>query len=98
MKVIWTPRAQQRLWEIHDYIASDQPGNAQRWVSRVLDRGEQIRDQPRSGRVVPEYHRETIREIFEGHYRIIYRIRSQQVDVITVRHGTRPLPSNVRDL
>lgn len=66
MKVIWTPRAQQRLQEIHDYIARDQPDNAVRWVARVLDRGEQIGDQPRSGRIVPEYQREAIREVFAG--------------------------------
>jgi len=98
MKVIWTPRAQQRLQEIHDYIAKDQPGNAERWVARVLDRGEQIGEQPRSGRVVPEYRRETLREVFEGDYRIIYRIRSRQVDVLTVRHGARMLPKITRRL
>lgn len=98
MKVIWTPRAQQRLQEIHDYIAQDQPGNAARWISGALDRGEQIASQPPSGRIVPEYQRETVREIFEGAYRIIYRIRSQQVDVLTVRHGARLLPKRTRNL
>ena len=98
MKVIWTPRAQRRLQEIHEHIASDQPGNALNWVSRVLDRSDQIGGQPRSGRIVPEYQRETIREVFEGDYRIIYRIRSQQVDVLTVRHRARLLPGTTRRL
>lgn len=98
MKVIWTPRAQQRLQEIRDYIARDQPDNAIRWVARVLDRGEQIGDQPRSGRIVPEYQREAIREVFMGDYRIIYRIRSQQLDVLTVRHGAQTLPKATRQL
>lgn len=96
MRVIWTPRAQQRLQEIHDYIAQDQPANARRWIERILMRGEQLGEQPRSGRVVPEYQRETIREIFEGDYRIIYRIRSQQVDVLTVRHGAQQLSPRSR--
>jgi toxin ParE1/3/4 len=96
MRVVWTPRAQRRLQEIHEYIAQDQPVNAARWMARVLDRGEQIGEQPRSGRIVPEYQRETIREVFEGNYRIIYRIRSQQVDVLTVRHGARRLPPQRR--
>lgn len=93
MKVVWTARARSRLQEIHDRIALDQPVNAARWTGRVLERGEQIGDQPRSGRMVPEYGRETIREVFEGAYRIVYRIRSQRVDVITVHHGARRLPS-----
>lgn len=96
MKVIWTPRAQQRLQELHDYIAEDQPINATRFVERLLSRGEQIGDQPRSGRVVPEYQRETIREVLEGDYRLIYRIRSQQVDVLSVRHGAQRLPPQKR--
>lgn len=96
MKVIWTPRAQQRLQELYDHIAQDQPINADRWIVRMLDRGEQIGDQPRSGRIVPEDQRDTVREIFEGDYRIIYRIRSQQIDVLSVRHGAQRLPSQRR--
>ncbi len=96
MKVVWTERAKRRLQDIHDYIANDQPVNATRFIARLLARGEQIGDQPRSGRVVPEYQRETIREVFEGDYRIVYRIRSQRVDVITVHHGAQRLPAQRR--
>lgn len=96
MKLIWTPRAQQRLREIYDHIASDQPVNATRFIKRILARGDQIADQPRAGRIVPEYQRETIREIFEGDYRILYRIRSQSVDVLSVRHGAQRLPPQRR--
>lgn len=71
MRVIWTPRAQLRIRSIHDHIAKGSPQNASAWVGRVLDREDQIGTQPRSGRKVPEFHRETIREVFEGDYRII---------------------------
>ena len=98
MKLIWTPRSQRRLQEIHDHIAQDQPAHALQWVARILDRSDQMGEHPRSGRIVPEYQRDTIREIFEGDYRIIYRIRSQQVDVLTVRHGARLLPGATRQL
>jgi plasmid stabilization system protein ParE len=98
MKVVWTARARRHLQEIHDHIAQDQPGNAARFVAHLLERGEQIGDQPRSGRIVPEYQRETIREVLEGDYRIVYRIRSQRVDVLTVRHGARLLPTRTRNL
>ena len=96
MKVVWTPRAQRRLRQIHDYIALDQPQNAVTWIERLLNRGEQIADQPRSGRVVPEYQLDTIREVFEGAYRIIYRVRAHQIDVLTIRHGAQPLPGQNR--
>ncbi len=96
MNVVWTARARRRLQEIHDHIAQDQPLNAARWIGHVLDRGEQIGAQPRSGRMVPEYQHETVREIFEGDYRLVYRIRNQRVDVLTIHHGARPLPARRR--
>lgn len=98
MKVIWTPRAQLRIQEIHDHIALDQPGNAVRWVSQILGRGEQIGSQPRSGRIVPEYQRDDIREIFEGSYRIVYRILAERIDVLTVRHQARRMPARTGNL
>jgi toxin ParE1/3/4 len=98
VKVVWTPRAQRRLQELHDYIAEDQPTNAVRWIARVLLRGEQLGDHPLSGRIVPEYQRDSVREVFEGDYRIIYRVRSQQVDVLSVRHGAQSLPASQKKL
>ncbi|WP_370299414.1 type II toxin-antitoxin system RelE/ParE family toxin [Abyssibacter sp.] len=98
MKVIWTPRAQLRLQQVVDHIAEDQPVNAKRWVRAILARGEQIASQPRSGRQVREYADVHVREVIEGNYRIIYRLRPSQIDVLTVRHAARPLPRHRRDL
>jgi plasmid stabilization system protein ParE len=46
---------------------------------------------PRSGRIVPELGIENIREILVGSYRIIYRIRYDDVHLLTVHHGARLL-------
>ena len=46
---------------------------------------------PRLGRVVPEIDREDIREIILGKYRIIYHIIAEEVEIITIHHGARPL-------
>jgi toxin ParE1/3/4 len=40
-----------------------------------------------SGRRVPEYDLEQIREVFSGQFRIIYHIKADQVDVLAVIHG-----------
>ena len=95
MRIVWTERAQLRLQEIHDYIAQDQPQNAQRMVDRLIRRGDQIDQHPYSGREVPEYQREEIREIIEGAYRIIYRILPDCIEVMTVRHGSQMQPSEL---
>ncbi len=41
-------------------------------VDRITRRSEQISTQPLSGRKVPEYEAEDIRELIEKPYRIIY--------------------------
>jgi len=40
-----------------------------------------------SGRKVPEYESDGIREVIEKPYRIIYRIKPDQIDVLAVVHG-----------
>ena len=58
-------------------------------VDRLTGRSEQIADFPFSGRRVPEYEIDQIREIIEGPYRIIYYIKSDQIDVLAVIHGAQ---------
>ena len=54
-------------------------------------------DFPASGRMVPEIGEKSIREVILGSYRIIYRRRSEAVDVLTVHHGARLLdPKRLR--
>ena len=95
MRVVWTHRAKYRLQQILEYIADDQPDNAEQWVDRLIKRGDGLGGQPHMGIMVPEYQDETVREILEGDYRIIYKLRSERVDILTVRHGSQLLPAEV---
>ena len=52
-------------------------------------RSEQIANFPFSGRIVPEFETEQLREVIEGSYRIIYYIKPEQIDVIAVLHAAR---------
>jgi toxin ParE1/3/4 len=76
---------------IYAYIAQDSAVYALRTVDRITARSRQIGAFPRSGRRVPEYDHDDVREVFEGPYRIIYRITDAQLDVIAVIHGAREL-------
>ena len=87
MKVHWTRTAEAHLDAIYAYIAQDSKTYALRAVDRITRRSQQIAAFPLSGRRVPEYDADQIREVFEGPYRIIYHIRSDQIDVIAVIHG-----------
>ena len=65
-------------------------------VDRLTRRSEQIATFPRSGRMVPEYEAENIREVIEESYRIIYRIKPNQLDILAVIHSSQLLSSQFR--
>ena len=89
MKVHWTKTAQEHLESIHAYIAQDSPEYALSMVDRLTRRSQQIANMPLSGRRVPEYDMDQIREVIEQAYRIIYYIKPHQIDVIAVIHDAR---------
>jgi len=87
MKVHWTDTAEAHLDAIHDYIAQNSPEYAKLIVDKLTRRSQQISKYPFSGRKVPEYELDQIREVIEGSYRIIYYIKADQIDVLAVIHG-----------
>lgn len=91
MKVHWTETAEGHLDAIYTYIAQDSPQYAMVTVDRLTRRSQQIADFPLSGRKVPEYEMEQIREVIEGAYRIIYHIKPDQIDVLAVIHGSQDI-------
>jgi toxin ParE1/3/4 len=92
MNVHWTQNAIEHLVNIYDYIALHSSTYGKRTVDRITRRSEQIAEHPFSGRKVPEYDADDIRELIENPYRIIYRIKSDQIDVLAVIHGAQLLP------
>ena len=95
MKVHWTQNAVEHLVNIYEHIALNSPTYANRMVDKNTLRSEQITDQPLSGRKVPEYQTDDIRELIEKPYRNIYRIKADQIDVLAVVHGARLLPEQI---
>ncbi len=91
MRVRWTDNSLRHLLDIYEYISRNSPFYAQRMVDRLTKRSEQIANFPMSGRNVPEYSANDIREIIEKPYRIIYRINSDQIDILAVIHGAQLL-------
>jgi toxin ParE1/3/4 len=50
---------------------------------------------PFPGRMVPKYQADDIRELIEKLYRIIYRVKKDQIDVLAVIHGERLPPDEL---
>jgi toxin ParE1/3/4 len=80
MKIRWSEPAIESLRNLHDYIAKDSEIYASSFVQRIILATEKLTNFPRLGRVVPEADEETIRELIYQNYRIIYRIKGEQVD------------------
>ena len=99
MKVFWTESALTQLQAIHDYIAQTSPDYALRMIDRLTRRSIQIAEFPFSGRMVPEYEVNEVREVFEWPYRVIYLIDGAQsrVEVLAVVHGARKHIGNLRE-
>ncbi|RKZ48693.1 MAG: hypothetical protein DRQ48_02315 [Gammaproteobacteria bacterium] len=91
MELAWTKRAQDDLISIGKYIAEDNIGNARKWINKLRARAIKIIDAPMSGRVVPEFENNNIREVFLGNYRIIYLVQNETVLIITVFEGHKLL-------
>jgi len=92
MKIVWSPLAIDRASEIADDIVLDKPAAADKWITTVFFRVEQLKSSPETGRVVPEIGDDQFRELIYGNYRIIYRIEKKQVSMLTIRHRKQLLP------
>jgi plasmid stabilization system protein ParE len=92
MTVHWTEAALADLSAVEAYIARHSGQYARGMVDRIFTKSGLLTDQPLLGAVVPEHEDESLRELFEDPYRIIYRVLEQQVDVVAVVHAARRLP------
>jgi toxin ParE1/3/4 len=94
MRIIWSPLAVDKASEIADYIAQDKPSAAEKWIDTVFSKVKQIKSSPEIGRIVPEINDSQFRELIYSNYRIIYRIETKQISILTIRHGRQILPIN----
>lgn len=94
MEVIFTEQFLKRVEEYTDYIALDHIPTAIRWAEGVFEHCGQLRTQPERGRMVPEFGRPEIKELLHGSYRLIYELKSDRVDMLTIWHVRQNLPDN----
>jgi len=60
-------------------------------VKSIVTQTKMLARFPRSGRKVPEFDDENIRELLAYSYRIIYRVQEDEVLISAVIHGKRIL-------
>lgn len=90
-RIIWAPQAIENIEAIRTFVARDSAHYADLLVERIVEAVDRLETFPRSGRLVPETRDESLREVVYEHYRIVYRVKSDTVEVLTVFHGARLL-------
>jgi toxin ParE1/3/4 len=90
-RIGWSRRAVQDVESIASYIAQDSPAYASAVVRSIVNQTKMLARFPRSGRKVPEFDDEDIREVLAYSYRIIYQLRQDEITIAAVIHGKRIL-------
>ena len=58
--------------------------SALRLADAIIARADQIADFPRSGRMIPEFQMEHLREVLEQGFRILYEVFPDRIEVFGV--------------
>jgi len=90
-KIRWSPRAACNIEDICNYIAKDSEHYAALFTKRNNSIVKSIPKFPKSGRVVPEYRDENLREKIYENYRIVYRLKEEFIEIVAICHGAKPL-------
>jgi len=89
LKLIWTNEALNRLTEIDEYISYDSIARARKFINNIIKSTTSIPQYPQKGRIVPEFNISEIREIIYKNYRIVYRIKKDQIQILTIFEAHR---------
>lgn len=91
VNVKWTKNALEELDGIASYISRDSPKYANILVKQIFEMASHLHQFPKLSRKVPEYNNPNLREILYKSYRIVYLIKKEQLEIISVIHGSRKL-------
>ena len=91
-EIIWSKCALEDLRSIFDFIARDSLQYANKQVDRIIERVNILHKFQKAGRVVPEFENDSIRELLEGQYRIVYEIfPNNLISIISIHHSSKLL-------
>ena len=92
--IIWSPQAIRDIESIRAFIAQDSPSYAELVAQHLVATVERLQSFPESGRIVPERQDPAIGEIIVRPYRVVYRLRSGDVEIATVFRSSRQFPES----
>jgi len=91
-QVVWANSAIDDLQRLREYFESASPAFAEKLMDQLVSRTRMLADFPQSGRMVPEFENEQLREVRSGNYRIIYRFaQMDKVEIARIFHTAQLL-------
>ena len=92
VEITWDEYALENIQEIYDFIAKDSIHYAEIQINKLVERIEVLKTFPLSGKIVPEFGIDSVRELVEGNYRIMYELFSEDsIGILTIHHSARLL-------
>jgi len=89
MKVVFTPSARDQFLQALAYIRHDKPPAAVSFRQKAEKILLRLRDDPESGRTLPEFTDIHFREVIVTPYRFFYRVKGDVVWVVAAWHGAQ---------
>ncbi len=98
--IIWTETALQDIESIAVFISRDSEFYARQFVQKLINATLKLEKFPDIGKSLRELPQSEYKEILLKKYRIIYRIASENIYIISVHHSAKLLENNesFRDL
>ena len=95
MTIRWSERARRQVRAIVRYIARDRPQTSEQFLEGLLERVTLLATFPDQGPVWEESGRPDVRSIIYESHRILYRVRKDEIAILSVRHTGRLPPEDV---
>ncbi|MBD3194115.1 MAG: type II toxin-antitoxin system RelE/ParE family toxin [Candidatus Lokiarchaeota archaeon] len=91
VEIRWSPAAAADFESIITYYDKTTPKFAQNLAKKILYIIENITLFPKMGRKVPDSDNPNVREIIYRNFRIIYRLKTEFLEIVRIIHGSRIL-------
>ncbi len=89
--VKWPKNTLEELDEIARYISRDSPKFAKILINQIFEMARHLEQSPKLVRIVPEYNNPNLRVLIYKNYRIVYLVKKEHYEIISVIHGSRKL-------
>lgn len=90
-KIRWSPKAADSFEYICNFIGKNSKFYACILANKINEIVTYIPSFPESGRIVPEYQDPNLREKIFQNYRIVYRIKGNFIEIVTISHAAKLL-------